>query len=569
MQEGRVQKPRIAVVSAYSFGYDVLQSPQLVEADLTAASYTVYTNLPTVDISPWETRSLPQISSSTKRNILFVKTHLLDLLPDFDAYIWHDARLCLKVSPAAVVGSLSTEATIGTFRHPRHETLLGEISEIGAEQLVPLDDLERFKRSLPPADLHRLGHSETNLLVFRRGEEATRFFKKWWRAIEDSPARCQLTFDKVAYETGTRIMHLEGGRDASTSELVSKGRHRQPRTRILVSSRVYEPTPIVHSPDRAAALSESSHQTDLEVVETKRLSTAVVVPISGEPGMEGDVLLSVLKSDFSGPIHCVLNGATSDTEERLERLAEEHAGLTLHKYEKPLGFSGACNAIGLSVDEDLILFLNSDALVPSQWHATLTRIFTDSKVATAGPIGFNTGDHSLGYIDSLEPERIDHDSWKRLEGFSQAWQAINGNIELRHVHGSAIVVRSSLFSALGGFSAESFPQGYGEEIDLCLRLFFDGFKNVAVPTFSVIHKGSATFGARRQRLVQAGRQVLRDLYGDRLIESLSRDTRANSRLQQYQSDVHEWSRLYHRGGLESLILGATRRGTQRAAIRQL
>jgi GT2 family glycosyltransferase len=90
-------------------------------------------------------------------------------------------------------------------------------------------------------------------------------------------------------------------------------------------------------------------------------------------------------------------------------------------------------------------------------------------------------------------------------------------------------VKREVFDKIGYFDEESFPYGYGEENDLCIRASEEGYRlNIAVDAF-VFHSKSKSYSDERRRksLMNAGNIKLRDLHGtervDRLVQSMQQN----------------------------------------------
>jgi GT2 family glycosyltransferase len=97
------------------------------------------------------------------------------------------------------------------------------------------------------------------------------------------------------------------------------------------------------------------------------------------------------------------------------------------------------------------------------------------------------------------------------------------------VHGFCMCVKREVFIKIGYFDEVSFPFGYGEENDFCIRASDNGFRlNIAIDAF-VFHAKSKSFSdeRRRTKLMSAGDTMLRDLHGTervrRLVESVERN----------------------------------------------
>jgi GT2 family glycosyltransferase len=78
------------------------------------------------------------------------------------------------------------------------------------------------------------------------------------------------------------------------------------------------------------------------------------------------------------------------------------------------------------------------------------------------------------------------------------------------INGFCYAIRRKLIETIGYFDEESFPQGYGEEDDFCLRAGAAGLLCAIATDAYVYHVKSATFTSeRRKPLVEAGVQELR------------------------------------------------------------
>ncbi len=64
--------------------------------------------------------------------------------------------------------------------------------------------------------------------------------------------------------------------------------------------------------------------------------------------------------------------------------------------------------------------------------------------------------------------------------------------------GGSMIIRKNIFDLLGGFDPDYFA--CSEDVDLCLRAWIYGFKNVYVPASIVHHKYGGTLGKRQSAL---------------------------------------------------------------------
>ena len=112
------------------------------------------------------------------------------------------------------------------------------------------------------------------------------------------------------------------------------------------------------------------------------------------------------------------------------------------------------------------------------------------------------------------------------------------------MNGHAFVVKKEAFEEVGGFDEEAFPLGYGEEVDLFLRLRRAGWLVGVELSWYVFHSGQATFGKeKRRKLVDRGRRMLARQYGEDKIARLSNDLRNNPFVQTLDYDLDRYLEL--------------------------
>ena len=76
-----------------------------------------------------------------------------------------------------------------------------------------------------------------------------------------------------------------------------------------------------------------------------------------------------------------------------------------------------------------------------------------------------------------------------------------------------MLMRREAIEVLGGFDEETFGQGYGEEVDFCLRASRLGFAHLVEDSTFVFHHGGGSFGAGRQAGLARGSALLHGRYG--------------------------------------------------------
>jgi len=156
------------------------------------------------------------------------------------------------------------------------------------------------------------------------------------------------------------------------------------------------------------------------------------------------------------------------------------------------GFAEGSNIGASHAKGEYIVFLNNDTKVDTKWLSELVEVIRhDDSIATCGSkMFFYEGgiiNHAGGAI-TLLGNGFDI-------GFGQMdSEEFNDQRTVGYNCGGSMMVSKTIFNRLGGFDPDYFA--CFEDVDLCLRAWISGYKNVYVPTSIVYHKYGATFGNR-------------------------------------------------------------------------
>lgn len=182
--------------------------------------------------------------------------------------------------------------------------------------------------------------------------------------------------------------------------------------------------------------------------------------------------------------------------------------IALHRNETNLGFAATCNRAFLEIvpTGDVIL-LNSDTIVTERWLEKITRAaYSRSNIGTVSTLTNN------GTICAVP--RFLHDN-SLPEGFTVDEFATLVEVASRCTYpeiptsvGHCLFIRREALNASGGFDAETFGRGYGEENDLSCRLQKLGFVDVLDDATFVYHKGQSSFGAEASSLKKINAEKL-------------------------------------------------------------
>jgi len=184
--------------------------------------------------------------------------------------------------------------------------------------------------------------------------------------------------------------------------------------------------------------------------------------------------------------------------------ASKWAGVRVLRNNEALGYTRTVN-LGIEACQGDVILLNSDTVVTPRWVEKLRiALSTGPRVATVTAISNAAGAFSVPEIGQQNPVPpwMSHDEIGRLVGkASRALYPVapTGN-------GFCLYLRREALDQVGIFDAELFPQGYGEENDLCMRLVGKGWRNVVDDTCFIHHRRSASFGPRKHDLMRKGRE---------------------------------------------------------------
>lgn len=162
---------------------------------------------------------------------------------------------------------------------------------------------------------------------------------------------------------------------------------------------------------------------------------------------------------------------------------QEFPWVTLLKNEKNLGFAGTSNKGYEASTGEVVLFLNSDTVVP---RAGLIRLVESlMSGGTIGAVGPYT--NNAGYHQPITPAYTDV---RNLDLFAQDFAAREvEDVEVPLLVGFCLAVRRTVLEEIGSFD-ESFGRGLFEDNDLCYRILRAGYKLKVAAKSYVHHEGS-------------------------------------------------------------------------------
>lgn len=192
----------------------------------------------------------------------------------------------------------------------------------------------------------------------------------------------------------------------------------------------------------------------------------------------------------------VIVADNASTDGSMDMLTERFPEVRTMVFSKNWGFTGGYNRALMQLDAEYFVLINSDIEVPDNWLSPLVQWMDshpDCGICAPKLHSYDNKDMfeyagaAGGYIDSMGYPFCRGRIMKML-------QKDNGQYdipaEVFWATGACLMIRSSLYKALGGLDERFFA--HMEEIDLCWRAQLEGWKIWIVPDSTVYHVGGGT-----------------------------------------------------------------------------
>lgn len=263
----------------------------------------------------------------------------------------------------------------------------------------------------------------------------------------------------------------------------------------------------------------------------------IIIPVYNAPDVTRECLRSVVAyTDLSVRV-LVIDDCSPDPEvDRVVADLKGKANIRVVRNHRNLGYTATVNlGIHLAGQSDVVL-LNSDTRVTPRWLDNLRlAAYSGERVATVTPFSDNAGAFSAPRINEANPrpEGMSDDDYARC--VTRASERLYPEVPTGN--GFCMYVRRAAIDEIGDFDAVSFPRGYGEENDFCVRATRAGWTHLIDDATIIFHVRSASFGSQRETLVRAGRAIIDERYPE--YTAAVRAFLADPRVDQARSNVDE------------------------------
>jgi GT2 family glycosyltransferase len=208
-----------------------------------------------------------------------------------------------------------------------------------------------------------------------------------------------------------------------------------------------------------------------------------------------DCLEHVFESDLprAPQVIVVDNGSTDNS---VERVRTNYPQVLVIEAGRNLGFAAACNRAIEKSDGDILLLVNTDAMLERDCARKLMNLMTeDSRVGMVGPQLMNedgTRQTSYEAVPTLATETLNRSLLKRLfpARFPGKNRMVSEPEPVEALIGATMMLRRVALDQLGRFDEDYFF--FLEETDLAVRMRGRGWKVMFEPRARAVHLQGAT-----------------------------------------------------------------------------
>lgn len=529
---------KIAVITATVGRYDSVKQPDVLNP---AIDYFLFTDTPLRDAGIWQIRPIPYFGADNTRSGRYIKTHLPDLLKGYDIGIWVDSNIQLQTTLTPVLEEfLASGHSIASIPHPMRNSMYDEAD---ACLMDGKDEAKVMQAQVAQYEQEGFSHAdliESNVLFADLRNPATeKFFRVWWREIDRYSRRDQLSINYSLREAGLSWHPLcEKGlsaRELSYLALVSHDSGEGVSNLLAEASGGPLVDPYQMDSFRlhkdAALNAVTAHTVDIVVCVHNALDDVRLCLASVERW----------RQHIKSTLIVVDDGSAADTAQFLSEFAASRDWVKLLRRDEPTGYTKAANRGMNESTAELVVMLNSDTIVTEHWTEKLAHaVFTTtgagvvsalSNAASHQSIPSHQSANGQTAVNALPPGYSPQD----MNALCEQWAPYGFYPQVPLAHGFCIGVTRDLLTSIGGFDEESFPHGYGEENDLCLRAADAGFGLVIAVTTFVYHSKSKSYPTdTRLKLMAEGSETLHRLHGNGRVGRAVKAMQHNPVLQKFR-----------------------------------
>jgi len=237
----------------------------------------------------------------------------------------------------------------------------------------------------------------------------------------------------------------------------------------------------------------------------------------------------------SGAYELILvnDGSQTEATRVVQYFAREYPHVRMIHHSTAQGYTKAANAGLRASAADYTILLNSDTIVSPQWAERLIACGeSDPRIGIIGPLS------NAATYQSVPRVFDEQGQWQQnvLPGditVTRYAEAIAGIAARNYprlpvANGFCFTVKRAVIDTIGYLDEETFPQGYGEENDYCIRAADAGFEIAIADDVYVYHAVSQSFGEKaRKQFTHDAHHAIRSKYSKQRLDAIDRALRSD------------------------------------------
>ncbi len=238
----------------------------------------------------------------------------------------------------------------------------------------------------------------------------------------------------------------------------------------------------------------------------KKRKVTIIIPIFNAYNEVINCIDSVINTTAHLDVKIILLNDAS-TDKRIKEVLnkfKEISNINIISNSKNIGYTRTIN-IGINTEKDTdIILLNSDTITTFNWVESLNNTaYSKENIGTVTAMSDNAGAFSFPIQgkENPKPDEMQYNNYAEI--ITKSSRKLPP-VEVPTGSGFCLYIKRSLLDEIGLFDEVSFPRGYGEENDFCMRAISAGWKNVIDTKAFVFHIRTASFGSEKEQLIKDG-----------------------------------------------------------------
>lgn len=517
---------KIVVFTALTGGYDKPVRHEYLDPEI---DYIIFSDEPVHNSGFWQVRPLDFWHPDKVRMARRIKTNPHVYLEGYDIAVWIDANVIIRQDIKKYIQKLSsqTNAPLAGIPHPLRSCTYQEAQIIVESNRDIGSRVTRQMRAYDTLGFPKnAGLIESNFLVVNlRHPAINSVMSDWWSQINKYSHRDQLSLNFVLWKHNVNWIPLmdENNSLRTASDFAYLGHKRN-------SGYIKAPlSKRVKNQQIDPLKSNSTMIFKNNVLKTSAVD--IIICVHNALDEVRQCLESVALAKRARDTVIIVDDASEAlTADYLNEYSDKHSAKLIRNKPPANGYCVSANKGMQITTNPYFLLLNSDTIITrSALEKMLEVAEQDTSVGIVGPLSNAASTQSIPDIGATATQTAVNDlpgglSIDDMNELCVQWShpQINPNVPL--VHGFCQLIRRKVYERIGGFDELSFPEGYGEENDFCLRATDAGFNLKIATKAYVFHSKSASYkdDNRRQKLMAAGGKKLREKHTeDRLRQAIN------------------------------------------------